>query len=220
MGLEYCENDSGQKMNESTKNYIHENERLQSLPKRATSSNKIRRYKIYSISWLISKKLKVFRELAKLALEVLVAFKFLIRTINLANSKKNKNVLILGNGPSQGYLNITHLENLRQKGVEIIAVNYINQNKLFEKIPPNYLVISDAGTLNFSSENWALKDKNDSLLSYLNKNKDIKVICAALRVKNLINIIGQDRIAGAFIDSELIGITDNILPLFPRDTFQ
>ena len=203
-------------MNESTKQYIEDNEIVQNLPRRVAISNKQKTYRIHSLSWLISKRIKLFRELAKFFLEIFLGFRLLIRTFKRRRCKGDKKALVLGNGPSQGYLSKVDLQRFKKAGVEIFGVNYINQNKIFSDIPPDYLVLSDSGTLNFSPENHALFEKNQALLDYLHKNKDIKIICAALRLKNLKKVVGENRIIGAFIDSEFTGVSNNISPMFPR----
>jgi hypothetical protein len=203
-------------MIDSTKKYIEENERVNNLSKKIALCSKRKSYKIYSVRWVLLKKLKIFRELCKYNLEILVSFKFLIATIKLRKSKKDKKALILGNGPSQGYLSEDDLGGLKKSGVEIFAVNYFNENKVFKNITPDYLVLSDSGTLNFSPENHALVEKNNLLLEYLNSHEDIKIICAALRVENLSKILGKKRITAAFIDSDFSGISNNISPIFPR----
>jgi hypothetical protein len=203
-------------MSESTNKYIEENERVDNLPKIIAQCNKKKSYKIYSVRWALYKKIKFFRELAKYCLEIIVSFNFLIRTISLKKAKKNKKALVLGNGPSQGYLSENDLQRLKKSGIEIFAVNHFNENVNYKNIAPDYLVLSDSGTLNFSPENNALLEKNKLLLDYLNKHQDIKIICAALRIKNLSKILGKKRIMAAFIDSDFVGISNNISPIFPR----
>lgn len=203
-------------MIESTKKYVEENERVHSLSKKNTICSKKKSYKIYSVRWVLLKKLKIFRELSKYSFEILVSFKFLIATIKLRKTKKDKKALILGNGPSQGYLSENDLAEIKKSGVEIFAVNYFNENVVFNNTTPDYLVLSDSGTLNFSPENHALFEKNNLLLEYLNNHENIKIICAALRVENLSKILGKKRITAAFIDSDFSGISNNISPIFPR----
>jgi hypothetical protein len=203
-------------MIESTKRYIEENERVQLLPKKILFTDKKRDYRIYSFYWLLSKKISLVKEIAKFTLEICVGFRLLMATYRLRYSKNGKKALVLGNGPSQGYLSEIDLERFKKAGGEIFGVNHINENALFSKIPPDYLVLSDSGTLNFSLEHHEFHNKNKALLNYLQKHQNIKIICAVLRIKNLAKLLGKDRIIGAFIDSELIGISENISPIFPR----
>lgn len=133
----------------------------------------------------------------------------------LRNYRAGGKALVVGNGPSQGYMKAGFLEAFKRTGGEVFVVNFWNQNRNLSMFIPDYLVISDPATLSFSEDVADLHDQNTSLLQYLQCNASIKVICPFTRCKSIGGMIGEGRVIG-FTDTELRGITGNISPKYPR----
>ena len=139
------------------------------------------------------------------------------RLSSLRGGAKNK-AMVIGNGPSQGYITPEILSKFKSNGHSIYAVNFWHKNKALESIAPDYLVISDPATLadpskiNVGSDRK--KDNND-LIDYLKKNKDIKILCPFEKVIYIKGIFGVDRIYG-FCDLEVRWVSKNIDPRYPR----
>ena len=117
-------------------------------------------------------------------------------------------MLIVGNGPSQGYLNKNDLKKFLKSGGEIICVNYWNQNKILSSCAPTWLFLSDP--LHFSKKD----SRQINLIKYLKNNPSIKIIIPTSQIKNFkaFNLVNKFY---CFIDVEL-SISKNISPIFPR----
>jgi hypothetical protein len=202
-----------------TEVYLSENIRIHSLRREniAYSGNSkeiectsIRKILIQKLSNLFIGSLRYCRDLAK----------HRTHYFSLLRLRKSKNcsAIVIGNGPSQGYLTKKCLQNFRDDGGSIYSVNYWNKNQSLASIAPDYLVISDPGTLANPAEMSLSRERyldNEALLSYLHKNPYIAVFCPFARVDYIISLIGEKRVFG-FCDVEIRWISSNINPLFPR----
>ena len=137
--------------------------------------------------------------------------------IRLGNSRGGS-AIVIGNGPSQGYLTESYLQDFRDGGGSIYVVNYWNKNLKLASIAPDYLVVSDPGTLANPAEiklnNERLVD-NNNLLEYLKKNTAINIFCPFGRVDYISSLVGKTRVFG-FCDIEVRWLSSNINPIFPR----
>lgn len=207
---------------ESTIRYLKENEHAFSLPReRYTAIAKARELRPATIGSILQDR---FRQITLGSLRYLYALsrelKQLQKLSALKSSKRGKRALVLGNGPSLGYLNGEKLLQFRSGGNEIIAVNFWTSTHLGE-VAPDYLVISDGVTLADTESLFGeklsedFKKKNALLAAFLRKREQIGIVCPLIRVKELIGQFGAARITG-FVDHEMRAITSNIDPRFPR----
>lgn len=134
--------------------------------------------------------------------------KFLSKTWNLRGYAKNKRALVIGNGPSQGYIKAEELDEFVKLGGDTYCVNYWNQNSKLSTHIPTWMLFSDPDTLSKKLP------KSISLIEYLKNNRSIKIIVPTSQIK-LIDELGLTNEIYCFIDQEL-SIWKNINPLFPR----
>lgn len=199
----------------STEKYILENEYVFSLPVDVIYGKKIS-FKPRSLRQIIFLKFLNFKNGLSIFFKEIIRYRVFLKKIkNLKGVCVNDKAIVIGNGPSQGYLSLDLLEALKENGTKIFVVNFWNQNKILSRVIPDYLVISDPDTLNMEVENTITKTKNESLLKYIEDNKEIKIFCPVRRYKELSEKLGAERLIG-FIDSDLRFWTDNISPLWPR----
>jgi len=133
---------------------------------------------------------------------------FLGKTKSLSGSENNKKALVIGNGPSQGYLEASELDNFVKEGGETFCVNHWDLNVKLSSHVPSWMLFSDP--LSFDKK----EPNTDSLINYLKNNSSIKIIVPTHMIKMLQNngIVNQ---IFCFVDVEL-SIWKNINPLFPR----
>lgn len=202
------------KENKPHENYLRENEYILSL-KRVISDGKERSYDIDSLRWIIKKKFSsLLSGLSTYLQEILKTRKTLLKTYLSKNIGVGRYALILGNGPSQGYLSLDDLKNFKQQKGDVFVINFWNENKLISNFIPDFLVISDPLTLSSFGED-ILGIKNTKLHSYLMKNEEIKILCPTLRSIELNEIYGLNRVLG-FSDADLRLWTNNYCPILPR----
>jgi hypothetical protein len=132
--------------------------------------------------------------------------KYLHKTFQLINSKKYKYALVIGNGPSQGYLNYKDLDNFVKNGGETFCLNNWNLNKKISKHIPTYYVLSDPDTFRTK-----LAPK---IIKYLKNNPSIKIVAPIKLIKIIRNLKIKNKIYG-FIDIEF-KYYKNLSPFFPR----
>lgn len=198
-----------------TERYIHENEYVHSLPVRIINGKKII-YKNKSIFWLIKSKLSNLKDgLFFYIKELLVGYRDLVQTYRLKGNCKTKYALVIGNGPTQGYLTQELLQEIKDHEIEVFAINFWNENEQLSKVVPDYFVISDPLTLKMGLSDDFLYQKNKALLTYLTKSPQIQIFCPVRRCKELRELFGKERIHG-FADAQLEYWTKNISPIFPR----
>jgi hypothetical protein len=195
----------------STKKYIQENKYVLSLPRIRDESGMHRRNTSISLFG------RLYYHLYTLLLclkhypkDIWLGRNYLAKTWRIKNSKNTKKVLVIGNGPSQGYLDKEILKRFVMSGGETICVNFWNLNDTLSAHIPTWLVLSDPQTFRLVQE----KTKSDSLIEYLKAHPQIKLVvpCGWARdvkkkgIKNEVFI---------FVDTEL-SVWKNINPILPR----
>lgn len=97
-----------------------------------------------------------------------------------------KKCLILGNGPSQGYISKKSLIKFKNNGNKIFVINYFLNNEIFKEVIPDFFIFSDPYTLNKNtyqlkslSKKYRLKliKQNKEIFQYLKENTSIKIMC-------------------------------------------
>ena len=134
--------------------------------------------------------------------------RFLSKTSSLSGSANNRRALVIGNGPSQGYLEGSELNNFVKEGGETFCVNSWNSNEKLSDHVPTWMLFSDPLTFDKKEPN------TDKLINYLKNNSSIKIIVPTNMIKTLqeMGLINQ---IFCFVDLEL-SIWKGINPLFPR----
>ena len=193
--------------------YMKENEYVLSLP-RFSISGPPRQFNPDSVRFVWLKKIRSLYAVLGFIKVLLLNREWLVKIRSLKSSALSKKALVIGNGPSQGFLDEDMLTDFKRNGGEIFVINFWCANESLSKVIPTYLVISDPETLNSSCEAH-LRDKNQHLLDYLKTNNTIQVICPLSRCAELGLKLGNDRIIG-FVDNELRMWSSNISPLYPR----
>lgn len=201
----------------ATDRYLAENEYVSKLPRVTFSPGVLRKSHPDSMLWLINKKFRSLIALYGYFVELLNGRQWLKITWNHRASKTKSTALVIGNGPSQGFLTSTRLLEFKRLGGEIFVVNFWTENELLSSVIPDYLVISDPDTLSMNSSTTPkfLFNKNERLKKYILENHSIKIICPTSRCTQLAAVLGADRIIG-FIDTEMRMWTKNINPFLPR----
>jgi hypothetical protein len=133
---------------------------------------------------------------------------FLIKTLYLSGSAKNSKALIIGNGPSQGYLEVNELDKFIESGGETFCVNDWTQNERLSAHVPTWIVFSDPLQFDKSEPNAI------HLIDYLKKNSSIKVVIPTDQIR-LVKTMNLKNKIYTFVDLEL-SIWENINPLIPR----
>jgi hypothetical protein len=197
----------------TTQRYIAENEYVMALP-RVRQPGQAKRFYQDSVLSLLSRKLLSLRSLKGYLIEIITGWRWLIGMWRLRNSQYLYEAMVIGNGPSQGYLDTTMLVEFKKKGGQLFAVNFWTENEFLSEIIPDYIVVSDPETLSVGAEEHLI-DKNNRLSAYLRANTSIKIACPLRRCSELSKIFGEQRVIG-FADSSLRMWTKNINPLLPR----
>lgn len=198
----------------ATRKYILENEYVMGLAIHKIPNHSKRYFNYDSISWLVKTKIKalIFGGGSYIK-EVVRGWRWLIPLVQLKNSKINRHALVLGNGPSQGYLTSETVQEFITKGGEVFAVNFYNENKKLAEVPPKYLVLSDPASLDFEKVARCV-----ALKKYLLDHVSVKIICPVSACNMMADHFGKKRLVG-FIDSEIFGWGSNIMPIAPRGYF-
>jgi hypothetical protein len=177
-------------------------------------------FKYENLSWLAGIKILNFlKGISYFFYEVISSPILYLKIFKIRETKKNKEVLIIAGGPSANRLNLKDLENFQKKN-DIIFVSYFSLNKKFNKIIPDYQVISDPNTLSLT-KNIKISDRKKKLLQiialkkFIFKNKKIKIFAPIRHVKRILKLTSRDNIFG-FCDSDLSYIYSSTLPIFPR----
>jgi hypothetical protein len=166
-----------------------------------------------SVTILILHKIYVlFRTSLKYLLELLLGGKYLIWIFFIKKIKNKKFCIIFGNGPSLNSLKVDELKKI-SLFFDIFVVNNFIQNKIFQKVIPNFFVTSDPVVFT-KNRIWSKRAEN-SLASYIKNNSNINIFAPVLQCNKLESIFVANRIFG-FIDSEARVLSDNTLPIFPR----
>ena len=194
-------------MNLNTKKYVKEHKKIFSIKTKYVDPSIYGNKKI--ISWSINKLLfwhisSLLSCIKNYPIQVFKYFKYYKMTYNLKNTKINKKALVIGNGPSQGYLTDKELKRFQNEGNEIICVNNF---KKYKGSAPNWLVLSDPFT--FKNKLYSKK-----LTSRLKKNLSINILIPMVLVDEIKKLNIKNKFY-TFIDIEL-SCSKNINPLFPR----
>jgi len=197
----------------ATQRYEAENEYVFSLP-RVIASGSPKEFYPHSVFWLLFKKLASLRIVKQYVKHVIVNWKWFIKLKKIRNHGLAANAIVIGNGPSQGFLDIDCLRQFKANGGHIYCVNYWTVNKDLCEVVPTHMVTSDPFTLSPSVPDYA-KEKDAQLLSFLKEHVSIKIFCPLERCESLAEIFGSDRIVG-FVDQELRLWSTNINPMYPR----
>ena len=195
----------------STEKYIEENKYVLSLPRIREESGMNRRNTSTSLfgrlHYHLYTSLLCLKHYPK---DIWLGRNYLVKTWRIKNSKNTKKILIIGNGPSQGYLDPEILKRFVESGGETICVNFWNLNKKFSAHIPTWLVLSDPQSFSLVLE----KNKSDSLIEYLKANPKIKLIIPCSWQRDL-KKRGIRNEVYMFVDTEL-SIWKNINPILPR----
>jgi len=195
----------------STEKYIADNQRAFSTKKRRkkTHTSKPKDYVGVSFFNLFKFHFKsCFRSILFYPLALYEGRGFLSKTLSLSSSASNRRALVIGNGPSQGNLESSELNNFVKQGGETFCVNNWNLNVKLSDHVPSWMVFSDPFTFEKKEPN------SDKLIDYLKNNSSIKIIVPTNMIKT-IQKIGLLNQIFCFVDVEL-SIWKGINPLFPR----
>jgi hypothetical protein len=193
----------------STEKYIDENEKVLSLHREAMVCDSARKNVGWSLSGLLLKNIKMILSSVKhYPIAVWKGRKFFLKTITIKGTKKEKRALIIGNGPSQGMLSSTYLENFVKSGNEIFCVNNWHLNEDLRECVPTWMVFSDPYT--FSEKN----SKAIGLIDYIRARPAINLVIPSIWVE-AVSRMGFINSIYTFVDVELT-FSGNINPLLPR----
>ena len=195
----------------STEKYLKENQRIHSLRKTYEQSANPKKVYIDSVLGLLKKNLfEVAKCMLRYPIEVIRGFSGLRETKRIRGSRHGSKAIVIGNGPSQGYLSSDMLNQFSKSGGETICVNYWNLNQSLASHVPTWLVFSDPETFHNNSESH----KSRTLIDYLKRNPSIK-IAAPWWLNKEMKMLGLENPIFTFIDCE-VALLKNIHPLFPR----
>ena len=199
--------------NTSTYLYEKENEYVLSLP-RVVAGCKSKKFYPDSLIWLFLNKIKSFRTVLTYLIRVIIGWKWINKTRKLKKRGSLVDAIVIGNGPSQGFLDVDTLTQFQNNGGELICVNFWTENEALSKVVPTYLVSSDPIIFSNNIPDH-LSEKHEKLLSYILKNSSIMLIFPLNRCDELSKVFGEKRMIG-FVDHELRSWSNNINPLYPR----
>ena len=191
-----------------TEKYIEENKYVHGLPRKLLDRSETRGIFLDSASRILWRNVRSLLSCAKhYPLEVYKGFGELKATYRLAGSKSSSRALVIGNGPSQGYLDSKTLDQFIENGGETICVNYWNRNKSLASHIPTWMLFSDS--LTFKSEH-----SGTIMIEYLRKNSSIKIV-GPRRIIEEVRQSGLTNSMFSFIDLE-VPFSTSIHPLMPR----
>jgi hypothetical protein len=142
------------------------------------------------------------------------SYKVSLRTTRISSeSKKNRNALVLGNGPTAKNLNFAKVRELKRiEDLEIFSVNYGILDRDIQSLEPNYLVLSDEMTMPD-----ALDDRTIKLWKIISESKGIKIITPTNWHSKFDELIAcKEGACLHFKDSSLEGISRATSPLRAR----
>ena len=134
--------------NTSTVDYQLEHESIFSLPRKSSPSAKIKtRIKFRGFLYIFfSVPLRSSLSILNYIKTVFMHYSLLSKTRSIKNSFNGTTALLIGNGPSQGFLNQGELDKFQSGGGVTICVNYWNRNTKLSGHIPSWLVVSDPDT--------------------------------------------------------------------------
>ena len=195
----------------NTEKYIVEHERVFSLTNKRKKKhlNKPKNSVGGSIFSLTKYHLKSVIRTALYYPRTLIEFrKYFRKTKIMTGTKKDLKALLIGNGPSQGFIDKDELDSFVKSGGETICVNNWHQNKQISGHIPSWLVFSDP--LSFDPN----EPKAVDLINYIKNNSSIKILVPSSHL-GIIQKLGIKNEIFCFVDIEL-SIWKNINPLMPR----
>lgn len=191
--------------------YIKLNRTIESLPQAFDPNGQRRLMKVtgWSLSGLLRFHLKGFVKLVFFyPIEVFKAGRFIWRTRRLKDHGLGKKALVIGNGPSKGYLRGEVLDAFVDSGGETFVVNNWGSDINFAAHIPNWIVFSDPATLDERNE-FATE-----LVDYLRRHSEIKVLISPVLLENFFALNLNNHFF-VYSDTEC-GFLGNVNPLFPR----
>jgi len=193
----------------ATQKYLKECEAFASLPRRVLRSSEPRHGRAFSLCRLAKHNFRsILNVIKSYPAELWRGRASFLATSKLHRSRRARRALVIGNGPSQGFLRLEHLEMFKREGGETICVNRWNVNNELSMHIPSWMVFSDRDTfINAAGQ-------PDEILGYLKQNTSIKVVIPTSLLP-LMQEYGITNEIYCFIDTEL-SISSNINPLFPR----
>ena len=184
-------------------------------------SNETKKIKFsLNISILFFSNIKKFFLLTfKYFFELILGFNFFLETFKKKNSEHKNKCIILDDGCSLNKLRKKNMKKFQDDGNKIFAINYWNENKKYNKIIPNYLILSDPKIFKskVDSKNLNLYKRKNNLLRYINKNSGIILIIPSNFLKYAKKKINNTILT--FSDSELDFMNIFTNPFFPRGYF-
>ena len=196
-----------------TDSYRKENEYVLGLPREVISGRPRKAYPD-SVVWLLLKKITSLKVILRYVVQLIGQREWLIKTWKLRGQRVGLKAIVVGNGPSQGFIDEAKLTKFKASGGELICINFWTENDILRKIIPTFMVTSDA--VIFSSKIPAhLVAKHERLMSFMLENKSILIGCPLERCGQIASIFGSDRVFG-FVDHELRMWSNNINPMYPR----
>ncbi len=157
-------------------------------------------------------KIRVLIECTYLSLAYLRYFKNLKGLKYISQKKYDKEVLLIGNGPSASLLDINVLNDMQIEGnLEIMGMNFCTDYCKKNDLLPNYIVLSDPYFINEPNDERVVK-----LINWINENRNITLFMP-MQWENIFhkNFPLENSIF-YFNDLNLRGWTKNINPLKPR----
>ena len=195
-----------------TEKYRLENEYVLSLERAVLDGKKQKKI----IGWSLRRLLKHHIASAincsiRLPLEYVTLGSGIFKSARLRGTKGDSQALVIGNGPSQGFICAEQLNRFISKGGETVVLNYWFLNKDLAGHSPTWAIFSDPKTFHFSEE------LRDSLCENLSRSKSTRVLAPASLKKDIRDskVPGLLERTAFFIDTEL-SMSRNISPLFPR----
>lgn len=195
----------------ATDRYIRENQAVQALRKIVLESKRPRNIYLDSVSGIIKRNLLSFIRCSRnYPIEIIRGFEGLKATYKISGCKDKTRAIVIGNGPSQGYLSSEMLYQFTEMGGETICINFWNLNKSLASHVPTWMLFSDPATFSNKIE----PAKAEALIDYLKQNPSIKIV-GSWQLIQQVRQLGLSNQTFSFIDSGL-PFWKNIHPLFPR----
>jgi len=194
-----------------TEKYIQENEAIHALRRIVLESKRPKKIYLDSISGILVRNLiSILRCAWNYPIDIFKGFNGFRPTLKLKGGGKFKRAIVIGNGPSQGYLNAKMLDDFVSAGGETLCINYWNLNENLSSHVPTWMLFSDPATF----VNKLEPDKSQALIDYLQKNPSVKVAGPGFIIQQ-VRSSGLRNAIFTFVDCEL-PFWKNIHPLFPR----
>ena len=187
-------------MPEITKKYIDENRSINSVRRisNAPYRRKIspNRFRLARFSFRVA--VSCLR-ISYYPFVVLLNLKDIVELRAIRKVTKRQNILLLGNGPSLGYVDCDSLDAFRDNGGITVGINFWPSMRHVQAHAPDWLVFSDPETFNTSGEQ---KDKALALINYVNEHPFINILVPFSSVRFLRSLFRNNKVYG-FCDLEV-----------------